>query len=76
VNKLLSSSAKAEIWLRMVCGEATIAQGDVGRPTIIWVQQVAEEGAMAALAASRPVVSGRSSGHRAGGGQRRDRQVG
>lgn len=64
-RKVLSPSAKYEIWLRLVRDEATIAQAaaeaGVDRSTIIRVRQVAKEGAMAALAASRPGVSGKSS---------------
>lgn len=63
-RKVLSASAKYEIWLRLVRDEATIAQAaseaGVDRSTIIRVRQVAKEGAMAALAASRPGVSGKS----------------
>lgn len=63
-KKVLSPSAKYEIWLRLVRGEATIAQAateaGVDRSTIIRLRQVAKDGALAALAASRPGVSGRS----------------
>lgn len=62
-KKILSPSAKYEIWLRLVRDEATIAQAateaGVDRSTIIRVRQVAKEGAMGALAASRPGVSGK-----------------
>lgn len=52
-----------EIWLRLVRGEATIAQAateaGVDRSTILRVRQVAKDGALAALAASRPGTSGK-----------------
>lgn len=63
-KKVLSPSAKYEIWLRLVRGEATIAQAateaGVDRSTIIQVRQVAKDGALAALAASRPGSPGKS----------------
>ncbi len=63
-KKFLSPSAKYEIWLQLVRGEATIAQAatqaGVDRSTIIRVRQVAEDGAMAALSASRPGTAGKS----------------
>lgn len=63
-KKVLSPSAKYEIWLRLVRGEATIAQAateaGVDRSTIIRVRQVAKDGALAALAASRPGSPGKS----------------
>lgn len=63
-NKVLSPSAKYEIWLRLVRGEATIAQAaaeaGVDRSTIIRVRQVAKDGALAALSASRPGTPGKS----------------
>lgn len=62
--KVLSPSAKYEIWLRLVRGEATISQAateaGVDRSTIIRVRQVAKDGALAALAASKPGAAGRS----------------
>ena len=46
-KKILSPSAKYEIWLRLVRGEATIAQAateaGVDRSTILRVRQVAKE---------------------------------
>lgn len=63
-KKILSPSAKYEIWLRLVRDEATIAQAasqaGVDRSTIIRVRQVAKDGAMAALAASKPGTPGKS----------------
>ena len=76
-RKVLSPSVKYEIWLRLVRDEVTIAQATqagVDRSTIVRVRQVAKDGAMAALAASRPVNPGKEPpGLRVGGGQRRDR---
>ena len=57
-KKFLTPSIKYEIWLQLIRGEATIAQAAaaaaVDRSTIIRVRQVAKEGALAALAASKP----------------------
>lgn len=59
-KKFLTPSMKYEIWLQLVRGEVTIAQAAaaaaVDRSTIIRVRQVAKEGALAALAASKPGV--------------------
>ena len=63
-KKTLSAAAKYEIWLRLVRDEATISQAaadaGVDRSTVIRVRQVAKDGALAALAASKPGVSGKS----------------
>lgn len=63
-KKVLSPSAKYEIWLRLVRGEATISQAaseaGVDRSTILRVRQVAKDGALAALAASKPGSPGKS----------------
>lgn len=57
---VLSPSAKYEIWLRLVRGETTIGaaatEAGVDRSTVIRIRQVAKDGAMAALAASKPGV--------------------
>jgi len=57
-KKFLTPSMKYEIWLQLIRGEATIAQAAaaaaVDRSTIIRVRQVAKEGTLAALAASKP----------------------
>lgn len=54
----LSPSAKYEIWLRLVRDEVTIAaaaaEAGVDRSTVIRIRQVAKEGAMTALSASKP----------------------
>jgi len=61
---ILSPSAKYEIWLQLLRGEATIGQAatsaGVDRSTIIRLRQVAKDGALAALAASKPGTPGKS----------------
>ena len=61
---VLSPSAKYEIWLQLLRGEATIGQAattaGVDRSTIIRLRQVAKDGALAALAASKPGTPGKS----------------
>ncbi len=62
-KRFLSPSQKYEIWLRLVRQEATVAEvataEQVDRSTIMRIKQVAKEGALASLAASRPGVKGR-----------------
>jgi transposase len=62
-KRLLSPSQKYEIWLQLLRREVTIAEAataqQVDRSTIMRIKQVAKEGALAALAASRPGVKGR-----------------
>lgn len=57
-KKLLAPSVKYEIWLQLVRGETTInqaaEQAGVDRSTIMKLRQVAKEGALAALADSKP----------------------
>lgn len=64
MKTILSPSAKYEIWLQLLRGEATIGQAatmaGVDRSTIIRLRQVARDGALAALAASRPGTPGKS----------------
>lgn len=63
LKKLLAPSVKYEIFLQLVRGETTInaaAEAGVGRSTIMKLRQVAKEGALAALSASKPGV-GKSS---------------
>ena len=59
-KRFLSPSQKYEIWLQLVRQEVTIAeaaaQQHVDRSTIMWIRTVAKEGALAALAASKPGV--------------------
>ena len=62
-KRFLSPSQKYEIWLQLVRGETTIAEAataqHVDRSTIMRIRTVAKEGALAALAASKPGVHGR-----------------
>ena len=57
-KRFLSPSQKYEIWLQLVRQEVTIAeaaeQQQVDRSTIMRIRTVAKEGALAALAASKP----------------------
>ena len=57
-KKFLSPSAKYEIWLQLVRGEATINQAastaGVDRSTVLRIRTVAKEAALGALAASKP----------------------
>ena len=59
----LSPSQKYEIWLRLVRREVTVAEAAeaqrVDRSTIMRIRTVAKEGALAALAASKPGVQAR-----------------
>lgn len=59
-KRMLTPSQKYEIWLQLVRGEATMAEAaaaqQVDRSTILRIRTVAKEGALAALAASRPGV--------------------
>jgi len=62
-KRLLSPSQKYEIWLQLVRQEVTIAEAaaaqHVDRSTIMRIRTVAKEGALAALAASKPGVQAR-----------------
>ncbi len=62
-KRFLSPSQKYEIWLQLVRQEVTIAEAatteHVDRSTIMRIRMVAKEGALAALAASKPGVGGR-----------------
>jgi transposase-like protein len=59
-KRFLSPSEKYEIWLALVRGECTTREAadraGVDRSTIMKVRQVARQGALDALAASRPGV--------------------
>lgn len=59
-KRFLSPSQKYEIWLQLVRQEVTIAEAvaaqQVDRSTIMRIRTVAKEGALAALAASKPGV--------------------
>lgn len=62
-KRFLSPSQKYEIWLQLIRQEVTIAeaaaQQHVDRSTIMRIRTVAKEGALAALAASKPGVQAR-----------------
>jgi transposase len=62
-KRFLSVSEKYEIWLQLIRQEATMAeaaaQWQVDRSTIMRIRTVAKEGALAALAESRPGVKAR-----------------
>ena len=62
-KRFLSPSEKYEIWLQLVRQEVTMAeaaeQWRVDRSTIMRIRTVAKEGALAALAASRPGSKGK-----------------
>jgi hypothetical protein len=62
-KRFLSPSQKYEIWLQLVRQETTVAEvaaaQQVDRSTIMRIKQVAKDGALAALAASKPGVKGR-----------------
>jgi transposase len=62
-KRFLTPSHKYEIWLQLVRQEVTVAEAaadhGVDRSTIMRIRTVAKEGALAALAASKPGVSAR-----------------
>jgi len=62
-KRFLSPLQKYEIWLQLIQQEATVAEvaaaQQVDRSTIMRIKQVAKDGALAALAASKPGVKGR-----------------
>lgn len=62
-KRFLSPSQKYKIWLQLVRQEATVAEiasaQQVDRSTIMRIKQVAKDGALSALAASKPGVKGR-----------------
>jgi len=57
-KRFLSPSQKYEIWLQLVRQEVTMAEAaavhQVDRSTVLRIRQVAKDGALAALAESRP----------------------
>jgi len=59
-QRFLSPSQKYEIWLQLVRGETTIVEAadqfGVDRSTIMRLRQVAKDGALVALAESKPGV--------------------
>ncbi len=62
-KRFLSPSQKYEIWLRLIRQEVTIAEAataeQVDRSTIMRIRTVAKEGALSALAASKPGLAGK-----------------
>lgn len=62
-KRMLSPSQKYEIWLQLVRQETTIAEAaaaqQVDRSTIVRIKEVAKQGALSALAASKPGVKNR-----------------
>jgi len=62
-KRVLSPSQKYEIWLQLVRQETTIADAaaaqHVDRSTIVRIKEVAKQGALSALAASKPGVKTR-----------------
>ncbi len=63
-KRLLTPSQKYEIWLQLLRQEVTMAEAataaGVDRSTIVRIRQVAKDGALAALAASKSGVAGRA----------------
>lgn len=63
-KRFLSPLQKYEIWLQLVRQEVTMAEAadahQVDRSTIMRIRTVAKEGALAALAESRPGVKARA----------------
>jgi transposase len=59
-KRFLTPLQRYEIWLQLVRQEVTIAEAaqqcEVDRSTVVWIRTVAKEGALAALAESRPGV--------------------
>src|SRR5215204_6413572 len=78
-KRFLSPSQKYEIWLQLIRQEVTIAEAataqQVDRSTIMRIGEVAKDGALAALAASKPGTRGPAARLRAGGREGRDRPV-
>ena len=66
-KRWLSPSQKYEIWLQLVRGETTMADAaarwQVDRSTILRIRTDAKDGALAALAASRPGKQARERDH-------------
>jgi transposase len=63
LKRMLSPSQKYEIWLQLVRQEVTIAEAaaaqQVDRSTIVRIKEIAKQGALSALAASKPGVKSR-----------------
>ena len=78
-KRFLSPSQKYEIWIGLLRGESTISEAadraGVDRSTVMKLRTVAKQGALEALAASRPGVKAGGVDPRAGRGARGDRQA-
>ncbi len=63
-KRFLTPSQKYELWLQLVRQEVTMAEAaataGVDRSTIVRIRQVAKDGALAALAASKPGAAGKA----------------
>lgn len=63
-KRFLTPSQKYVVWLQLVRQEVTIAeaaeQQRVDRSTVVRIRQVAKDGALAALAASKPGIAGKT----------------
>ncbi len=63
-KRFLTPSQKYEIWLQLLRQEVTMAeaaeQHRVDRSTVVRIRQVAKDGALAALSASKPGVAGKA----------------
>ena len=63
-KRQLTPTQKYEIWLQLVRQEATMAEAaataGVDRSTILRIRQVAKDGALTALAASKPGAAGQA----------------
>ena len=63
-KRFLTPSQKYEIWLQLLRQEVTMAEAAtaarVDRSTIVRIRQVAKDGALAALAASKPGIAGKA----------------
>ncbi|MDN5934452.1 MAG: hypothetical protein L0I24_25825 [Pseudonocardia sp.] len=63
-KRMLTPSQKYEIWLQLIRQEVTMAEAataaSVDRSTIVRIRQVAKDGALAALAASKPGAGSRA----------------
>lgn len=63
-KRMLTPTQKYEIWLQLVRQEVTVGEAAatqrVDRSTITRIRQVAKQGALAALSASKPGAPGRS----------------
>ncbi|MDN5765441.1 MAG: hypothetical protein L0H96_10765 [Humibacillus sp.] len=64
VKRVLTPSQKYEIWLQLLRQEVTMAEAaaaaGVDRSTVVRIRQVAKDGALAALAASKPGAAGKA----------------